>query len=81
MKKNKVNIFIVILVLILVVVIIEGIFFTVRRFRQPQIGTVTIFDNQGVTQNQYRGRVKIIEDGINDKNVEVHVYLDFDEED
>lgn len=42
-------------------------------------GTVTIFDEQGATQMQYKGKVKIIED--RNGNVDVHVYLDFNEED
>lgn len=77
-KNNPFGFILVNLFIIIVVVFIVSIARLPDRDKIRR-GTVTIFDEQGATQMQYKGKVKIIEDRNGD--IDVHVYLDFNEED
>lgn len=66
----------------LFIIVVVAFIVTISRLPDKDMvrrGTVTIFDKQGATQMQYEGNVKITED--RNGNVDVHVYLDFNEED
>lgn len=77
-KNNPFGFILVNLFIIIVVVFIVSIARLPDKDRVRR-GTVIVFDEQGATQMQYKGKIKITED--RNGYVDVHVYLDFNEED